>query len=328
MKAVDVARQARRPGRRRSPTRRSRSRPTRSSGSPRRASAAPTCTSTRCSAPFMNEGDILGHEPMGIVEEVGAERHRTSSRATGSSSRSRSPAGTASCATSSSTRSARPRRCASRAWAPRCSATPSSTAQVPGGQAEYLRVPQAQYTHDQGARRPARRPLRLPLRRAADRVAGRRVRRRSPTAAPSSCSASARSATWPAASPHHRGHRVIGVDLVPERLDRARARGVEVARPTRARATTSATSIREMTDGRGPDSVIDAVGMEAHGSPVGKLAQQLVGLLPDAVAREADADGRRRPAERAATRRSTSSAAAARSRSSASTAARPTRCRC
>ena len=39
-----------------------------------------------------------------------------------------------------------------------------------------------------------------------------------------------------------------------------------------------------MTDGRGADSVIDAVGMEAHGSPVGKVAQQMVGLLPDAVA--------------------------------------------
>ena len=32
-----------------------------------------------------------------------------------------------------------------RAWAPRCSATPSSTARCPGGQAELLRVPQAQY---------------------------------------------------------------------------------------------------------------------------------------------------------------------------------------
>ena len=31
--------------------------------------------------------------------------------------------------------------------------------------------------------------------------------------------------------------------------------------------------VRELTDGRGADSVIDAVGMEAHGSPVGKLAQ-------------------------------------------------------
>ena len=36
---------------------------------------------------------------------------------------------------------------------------------------------------------------------------------------------------------------------------------------------------------RGTDSVIDAVGMEAHGSPIGKLAQQFVGLLPDALCR-------------------------------------------
>jgi threonine dehydrogenase-like Zn-dependent dehydrogenase len=39
-----------------------------------------------------------------------------------------------------------------------------------------------------------------------------------------------------------------------------------------------------MTEGRGTDSVIDAVGMEAHGSPVGKLAHKAVGLLPDAIA--------------------------------------------
>jgi threonine dehydrogenase-like Zn-dependent dehydrogenase len=42
--------------------------------------------------------------------------------------------------------------------------------------------------------------------------------------------------------------------------------------------------LRERTDGGGPDSVIDAVGMEAHGAPLGKLAQDLAGLLPDAVA--------------------------------------------
>jgi threonine dehydrogenase-like Zn-dependent dehydrogenase len=39
--------------------------------------------------------------------------------------------------------------------------------------------------------------------------------------------------------------------------------------------------VRDLTDGRGPDSVIDAVGMEAHGSPVAKAGQQLAGLLPD-----------------------------------------------
>ena len=43
-------------------------------------------------------------------------------------------------------------------------------------------------------------------------------------------------------------------------------------------------ALRGLTDGRGPDSVIDAVGMEAHGAPFGKAAQQLVGLIPDAIA--------------------------------------------
>ena len=44
--------------------------------------------------------------------------------------------------------------------------------------------------------------------------------------------------------------------------------------------------IRELTGGRGPDSVIDAVGMEAHGAPIGKLAHRLAGLMPDVVARK------------------------------------------
>ena len=44
--------------------------------------------------------------------------------------------------------------------------------------------------------------------------------------------------------------------------------------------------MRELTGGRGPDSVIDAVGMEAHGAPGGKLAHTLAGLMPDMVARK------------------------------------------
>lgn len=43
--------------------------------------------------------------------------------------------------------------------------------------------------------------------------------------------------------------------------------------------------IRDMTNGRGADSVIDAVGMEAHGSPGPKLAQKMAGLLPDKLVR-------------------------------------------
>jgi len=46
-------------------------------------------------------------------------------------------------------------------------------------------------------------------------------------------------------------------------------------------------AIVDSTDGYGADSVIDAVGMEAHGTvgaSVGKMAQAAVGLLPDALA--------------------------------------------
>jgi threonine dehydrogenase-like Zn-dependent dehydrogenase len=82
----------------------------------------------------------------------------------------------------------------------------------------------------------------------------------------------------------HRGHRVIAVDLVDERLARARNRGIEVV-DLREHDSDLAEVIREMTDGRGPDSVIEAVGMEAHGSPGAKLAQQMTGMLPDALAR-------------------------------------------
>jgi threonine dehydrogenase-like Zn-dependent dehydrogenase len=81
----------------------------------------------------------------------------------------------------------------------------------------------------------------------------------------------------------HRGYRVIGVDLVTERLARSRGRGIEIL-DLRNHESDLAEVIRDMTGGRGPDAVIDAVGMEAHGSPGAKLAQQVTGLLPDAVA--------------------------------------------
>jgi threonine dehydrogenase-like Zn-dependent dehydrogenase len=80
----------------------------------------------------------------------------------------------------------------------------------------------------------------------------------------------------------HRGHRVIGVDLVPERLERTRARGVETF-DLGEHENDLGDAIRETTQGRGPDAVIDAVGMEAHGAPVAKLTQTLASLLPDPI---------------------------------------------
>jgi threonine dehydrogenase-like Zn-dependent dehydrogenase len=81
----------------------------------------------------------------------------------------------------------------------------------------------------------------------------------------------------------HRGARVIGVDLVPERLEMARRHGIDVIDSEEDDDVPAA--ILELTDGRGTDSAIDAVGMEAHGAPMAKLAQKATGLLPDAIAR-------------------------------------------
>jgi threonine dehydrogenase-like Zn-dependent dehydrogenase len=75
--------------------------------------------------------------------------------------------------------------------------------------------------------------------------------------------------------------RVIGVDSVPERLEMARRHEVEAVDSTEQAEVAS--TVREMVGGRGPDSVIDAVGMEAHGAPAAETMQKLTGLLPDAI---------------------------------------------
>jgi threonine dehydrogenase-like Zn-dependent dehydrogenase len=83
----------------------------------------------------------------------------------------------------------------------------------------------------------------------------------------------------------HRGAaNVIGIDLVQDRLDRAAAHGVTVLDVEEEDDLPAA--VRELTDGRGPTSVIDAVGMEAHGAPVGRFAHLMAGMLPDALARK------------------------------------------
>ncbi|MDT0382810.1 zinc-binding dehydrogenase, partial [Streptomyces sp. DSM 42041] len=84
----------------------------------------------------------------------------------------------------------------------------------------------------------------------------------------------------------HRGAgTVIGVDLVPERLERVRARGAEVL--DLREHDDLAAAVKERTGGRGADSVIDAVGAEAHGSPVNKMLQTVAGLLPGKLAERA-----------------------------------------
>jgi threonine dehydrogenase-like Zn-dependent dehydrogenase len=81
----------------------------------------------------------------------------------------------------------------------------------------------------------------------------------------------------------HLGYDVLAVDPVPERRAMAERHGVE----TFDWSDTIAAELRERTKGRGPDGVVDAVGMEAHGNPVVATAQAAVGLLPDPLARAA-----------------------------------------
>ncbi|KQQ25435.1 MULTISPECIES: alcohol dehydrogenase catalytic domain-containing protein [unclassified Frondihabitans] len=77
----------------------------------------------------------------------------------------------------------------------------------------------------------------------------------------------------------HKGYRVIAVDPVPERRTMAERHGVETLDLT----DDVSAIIKKMTDDRGPDSVLDAVGMEAHEHGAVGLFQKMAGVLPDAV---------------------------------------------
>ncbi|MET9375647.1 zinc-dependent alcohol dehydrogenase [Streptomyces sp. NPDC002992] len=78
--------------------------------------------------------------------------------------------------------------------------------------------------------------------------------------------------------------RVIGIDLVPERLARVAARGVRTLDLVEE-GEDLVDTVRELTGGRGPDAVIDAVGMEAHGAPLARGLHTMVSLVPAPLAR-------------------------------------------
>ncbi|MEV7807102.1 zinc-dependent alcohol dehydrogenase [Microbispora sp. NPDC088329] len=230
--------------------------------------------------PFIGEGDILGHEPMGIVDEVGAEvtHIRPGDRVVIPFN--------ISCG-----------HChmCDRALFAQCETTQVREydtgaalfgytklyGEVPGGQAEYLRVPQAQFG-----------PIKVPEGPPDERfVYLSDVLPTSWQAVEWAEVPDGGSVTVFGLGPigqmsariaRHRGYRVIGVDIVPERLEMARRHGIEVVDGNDADDVPEA--IRSMTGGRGTDSVIDAVGMEAHGYTVGKFAQTVTGMLPDKAA--------------------------------------------
>jgi threonine dehydrogenase-like Zn-dependent dehydrogenase len=232
-------------------------------------------------SPMLEPGDILGHEPMGIVEEVGPAVTQIQP-----GDRVVIPF-TISCG-----------RCfmCERGLHTQCETTQVKKygcgaalfgytklyGQVPGGQAEYLRVPHADFG-----------PIKVPADGAGDEryiylsdvlpTAWQAVEYASiPPEGSVTVFGLGPIGQMSARIARHRGARVIGVDLVPERLEMARRNGIEVL-PLEDDAAI-AVRVRDMTDGRGTDSVIDAVGMEAHGSPFSAMLQKMTGLLPNRMA--------------------------------------------
>ena len=235
-------------------------------------------------APFLEEGDILGHEPMGIVEEVGSgvQQIKPGDRVVIPFN--------ISCGDCF--------MCNQGLFA-QCETTQVHEydkgaslfgytklyGEVPGGQAQYLRVPQAHFG-----------PIKVPEGPPDDRfvylsdvlptawqaVEYANIPRGGSVAVyglgpiGQMCTRIAR----------ERGAEiVIGVDRVPERLVMAARHDVQTLNADDHDDVPA--TIREMTGGRGPDAVIDAVGMEAHGAALGKVAQSATGLLPKGVAEKA-----------------------------------------
>ena len=79
--------------------------------------------------------------------------------------------------------------------------------------------------------------------------------------------------------------RIIAVDLVDERLALAKSWGAEIVDLREVDDVSD--TLRDMTDGRGPDGVLDAVGMEAHGNPIAEKVVAGAARLPKALGRKA-----------------------------------------
>ena len=232
--------------------------------------------------PFLDAGDILGHEPMGVVEEVGPEvtNVRLGDRVVVPFN--------VSCGTCFMCKQGLQSQCETTQVHEHGSGASlfgytKLYGQVPGGQAEYLRVPFGNTL-----------PIAVPPGPPDDRFVYLS------DVLPTAWQAVDYAAVPPGGSvavlglgpigdmstriAAHRGAgKVIGIDLVQERLERAKAHGVHTL-DLQEYGDKIVEAVRDLTDGRGPDCVIDAVGMEAHGAAAAKAAQHMTTLLPDTLA--------------------------------------------
>jgi threonine dehydrogenase-like Zn-dependent dehydrogenase len=231
-------------------------------------------------AMFMEPGDILGHEPMGRVVEVGSEVHQV---VPGDRVVIPFNISCGSCL-----------MCDQQLYA-QCETTQVREhgkgaalfgytklyGHVPGAQAELLRVPQAQFG-----------PVKVPEGPPDERFLFLS------DVLPTAWQGVALADVPPGGSlavlglgpigqmavrvaPHLGVGRVFGVDLVPERLAMAERHGAETI--DAAGSGNPADALRDLTEGRGPDSVVDAVGMEAHGAPLAAAMQRAAVALPRAM---------------------------------------------
>ncbi|MFH8758208.1 alcohol dehydrogenase catalytic domain-containing protein [Streptomyces atroolivaceus] len=231
--------------------------------------------------PYLDPGDILGHEPMGVVEEAGPE---VTFLAPGD--RVVIPFNV-SCGHCYMCGHGLHSQCETTQVRDR--GTGASLfgfsklyGQVPGGQAEYLRVP---FGNDL--------PIKVPHGPPDDRFVYLS------DVLPTAWQAVEYAAIPPGGSVTVLGlgpigamaakiallrgaELVVGVDMVPERLDRVSSYGATCL-DLRRHGKKLGDAVRDLTHGRGTDAVIDAVGMEAHGAPVAEAAHTAVGLLPDAL---------------------------------------------
>jgi threonine dehydrogenase-like Zn-dependent dehydrogenase len=232
-------------------------------------------------APFMTPGDVLGHEPMGVVEEVGAD---VGDLAVGDRVVIPFNISCGDC------------WMCQRGLHSQCETTQnrdqgtgaslygysSLYGSVPGGQAEYLRVPYAEHA-----------AMKVPEGPPDDRfvflsdvlpTAWQGVRYADvPEEGTLLVLGAGPIGDMATRIALHEGRRAIVVDRVPERLARVGARGADTI--DLEAVDDLAAEVRDRTSGRGADAVIDAVGMEAHGSPVAEKAMKAMGLLPDAIAK-------------------------------------------
>jgi threonine dehydrogenase-like Zn-dependent dehydrogenase len=235
-------------------------------------------------APYLQPGDVLGHEFMGIVEEVGS--------------------GVANLAVGDRVVVPFNISCGhcwmcSRGYFAQCETTQnrdqgkgaslfgytSLYGAVPGGQAERVRVPHADFG-----------PVKLPAEGPDERflylsdilpTAWQGVQYADvPEGGSLAVVGLGPVGQLAVRSAQHLGiPNVIGIDLVPERLKAAEEFGARTIDAGSVGDVTEA--VRDLTDGRGADGVLEAVGMEAHGNPVAEKVIGLASRLPKKVAQVA-----------------------------------------